>query len=317
MKVLFLVVKYSISNLHQEEGDEGGISSRERYCGEVADSKGRVLDAVTAEWFENASVVFDFVEAKRRIGDGEKLVTKRKLKAHDDSRADELKKKRIGKRKTTAGGEAITMKKPEDGSRSIKVRFDTSSESAERPSSACQFISDLVSTELVFSLSWLLLRDVQGSFRLLSFSLVICSCPHLLLILATDLVHRRLLFCSELACSLHQDIAGSELFPAGYFFHYRDLLPSTSVRLLRDRQTSHIYHTASCLIQLDQIFRSGFLFSMLAFFGSSWFMSIWFFLDQLGSSVLIKSHCDACLFSWSIQKPHPNISKHTFLSLVD
>ncbi|KZV13898.1 hypothetical protein F511_44857 [Dorcoceras hygrometricum] len=256
---------------------------------------------------KNASVVFDFVEAKRRIGDGEKLVTKRKLKAHDDSRADELKKKRIGKRKTTAGGEAITMKKPEDGSRSIKVRFDTSSESAERPSSACQFIFDLVSTELVFSLSWLLLRDVQGSFRLLSFSLVICSCPQLLLILATDLVHRRLLFCS--------DIAGSELFPAGYFFHYRDLLPSTSVRLLRDRQTSHIYHTARCLIQLDQIFRSGFLFSMPAFFGSSWFMSSWFFLDQLGSSVLIKSHCDACLFSWSIQTPHPN-NKQAHLSFT-
>ncbi|KZV41798.1 hypothetical protein F511_32529 [Dorcoceras hygrometricum] len=42
-------------------------------------------------------------------------------------------------------------------------------------------------------------------------------------------------------------------FPAGYFFHYRSLPSSVSARLPRARQTSHRYHTASCLISLIRI----------------------------------------------------------------
>ncbi|KZV16905.1 hypothetical protein F511_23904 [Dorcoceras hygrometricum] len=48
---------------------------------------------------KNASVVFDFVEEKRQIGDEEKMAAKKKLKAHEDSRANELKKKRTVNRK--------------------------------------------------------------------------------------------------------------------------------------------------------------------------------------------------------------------------
>ncbi|KZV43041.1 hypothetical protein F511_35486 [Dorcoceras hygrometricum] len=94
-----------------------------------------------------------------------------------------------------------------------------------------------------------------------------------------------------------------------------NLPPSTSVRLPQARQTSHRYHTANYLIslisiQLDQISRSDILFSELAFFRSSWF-----FLNQLGSILLVESHCVTCLLSWSIQKPHPN-HQQTHLSFT-
>ncbi|KZV17263.1 hypothetical protein F511_19284 [Dorcoceras hygrometricum] len=90
------------TRFEQKEGDGGGISSLEHIMANFLTAKAGSSDAVTAEQFE----------AKRQIGDTEKLVAKRKLKAHEDSRAEELKKKWIGKRKTTARGEAITTKRP-------------------------------------------------------------------------------------------------------------------------------------------------------------------------------------------------------------
>ncbi|KZV19217.1 hypothetical protein F511_09958 [Dorcoceras hygrometricum] len=57
---------------------------------------------------KNAYVVF--VEAKRQIVDAKKSIAKRKLKAHEDSRADELKKKQIGKRKPRQGPKLVQHK---------------------------------------------------------------------------------------------------------------------------------------------------------------------------------------------------------------
>ncbi|KZV46601.1 hypothetical protein F511_40185 [Dorcoceras hygrometricum] len=71
---------------------------------------------------KNASVVSNFIEAKRHIGENAKMVAKKKLKAHDDSREKELMKKRIMKSKATEYGESITTKKPAaDDSRQIKI----------------------------------------------------------------------------------------------------------------------------------------------------------------------------------------------------
>ncbi|KZV42597.1 hypothetical protein F511_33214 [Dorcoceras hygrometricum] len=99
---------------------------------------------------------------------------------------------------------------------------------------------------------------------------------------------------------------GADVNTGQLFCSARSLPPSTSARLPRARQTSHRYHTINCLIslisiQLDQISRSGFLLSELVFFSFSWFV-----LNQLGSIVLVKSHCVTCLFSCSIRTPHPN-----------
>ncbi|KZV21264.1 hypothetical protein F511_23389 [Dorcoceras hygrometricum] len=84
---------------------------------------------------KNASVVSDFVEVKHQIGEIEKIFAQKKLKPHEDSRANELRKKRIANRKATTGAEAITTKKSVDeSSRPIKVQYNDSLEVAEQTS---------------------------------------------------------------------------------------------------------------------------------------------------------------------------------------
>ncbi|KZV54144.1 hypothetical protein F511_09979 [Dorcoceras hygrometricum] len=74
----------------------------------------------------------------------QELFAKRKLNAHEDSRSDGLKKKRIGKSKATTWAKKSTMKKPAKGSRPIKMEEQPAPKNPEvsSPPSSFDYFSD-------------------------------------------------------------------------------------------------------------------------------------------------------------------------------